>query len=160
MKSTAMRLQRVTSSRRSRMPHQVRVIAQSTVSCCLSPACRLQLQPLVRSIFCLLLQIGTELESGSERSLAFYQDVCFHRVGSVTCHVKQHVHCTMMPVRLQPLAQNMLLSVNKCRNAAALPYCLICAGSFAVLASMADSGVDLASQVVLYICNRWACNCV
>jgi hypothetical protein len=26
-----------------------------------------------------------------------------------------------------------------------------------VLASTADSGVDLASQVVLYLCNRWAC---
>ena len=33
-------------------------------------------------------------------------------------------------------------------------YAFAVSGSFAVLASLADSGVDLASQVVLFFCNR------
>lgn len=33
-------------------------------------------------------------------------------------------------------------------------YAFTVSGSFAVLASLADSGVDLASQVVLFFCNR------
>lgn len=46
------------------------------------------------------------------------------------------------------LAANILLLTVKA-------FAFVVSGSFAVLASMADSGVDLASQVVLYLCNRW-----
>jgi len=35
-------------------------------------------------------------------------------------------------------------------------YAFAVSGSFAVLAALADSGVDLASQIVLYFCNRCA----
>ena len=45
------------------------------------------------------------------------------------------------------LAANILLLVIKA-------WAFFISNSFAVLASMADSGVDLASQVVLFLCNR------
>ncbi len=35
-------------------------------------------------------------------------------------------------------------------------YAFMASRSFAVLASLADSGVDLASQIVLFFCNRRA----
>ena len=38
-------------------------------------------------------------------------------------------------------------------------YAFLASRSFAVLASLADSGVDLASQIVLFFCNRRARAC-
>ena len=45
------------------------------------------------------------------------------------------------------LAGNVMLLLVKA-------YAFAASGSFAVLAALADSGVDLASQIVLFFCNR------
>ncbi len=50
-------------------------------------------------------------------------------------------------------AQNLSLSAN-IALLLVKAWAFLMSHSFAVLASMADSGVDLASQVVLYFCNR------